>query len=190
MVSDGLREAGALEGFIRKFYGLIMGKAVEPQWPIDEIVAVGARREGIELRAVTDLAEELDGLLGREAEDVNRPSGRLDQAGEQVHQGGLARTVGADEAGDSRLEREIHFIHAENFSVKLGDIVENDLVGVWRHPRTVSRARKRALRMKIESKQTKIREPQAAGIGISFHPCLVSRPDSSRNPCDTMSWNT
>ena len=81
-----LRHAGALEGFVRELGGLIVAKSVKTQRPINEVVAVRAGREGVELRAVAHLAEELDGLLGREAEDVNRAVGRLDQAGQQVHQ--------------------------------------------------------------------------------------------------------
>src|ERR1700676_680 len=84
--AGGLRHAGALEFFVRDFRSLIVAKAVKTQGPIDEVVAVRARREGVELRAVSDLAEELDGLLRSEAEDVNRAVGWLDQASEQVHQ--------------------------------------------------------------------------------------------------------
>ena len=59
-----LGHARAFEGFVGELGGLIVAKTVETQRPINEVVAVGAGREGVELRAITDLAEEFDGLLG------------------------------------------------------------------------------------------------------------------------------
>src|ERR1700676_503921 len=179
-VSD-LRHASAFEGFVCELRGLLVSKTVKAERAIDEVIAIRAGRERVELRAVADLPEKFDGLLGREAQDVNCALGWFDQAGQQVHQRSLARAVGADEAGNPRIEREVHFVHPENFPVKLGDIFENDLAGVWGHPRTVSRARKRALRMTSESKQMKIIALQAAGTGISFQPPGPSNPDCSRN---------
>src|SRR5580693_2377208 len=85
-----LRHSGALEGLVRKLDGLVVGKAVEAQRPINKIVSIRPRREGVKLRAVTYLAKELNGLLGSKAEDINRAPRRLDQAREQVHQSGLA----------------------------------------------------------------------------------------------------
>src|SRR5580693_3229990 len=176
------RHTSALEGLVCELGRLVVTETVEPQRPINEIVAVRAGRERVELRAVSDLSEKLDGLLRRKTEDVNRAMGWFDQAGQQVHQRGFARTVGADEAGNPRIDGEIHLVHAENFPVKLGDVVEHDLAGVWRHPRTVSRARKRALRMTSESKQTTIRALQAAATGISLRPLRSSNLYGSRNP--------
>src|SRR5713226_2639839 len=162
---------------------------METQRPIDEVVAIRAGREGVKLRAVSHLPEELDGLLRGEAEDMNCALRRPDQASQQVHQRGLARAIGADETCNPGLEREAHFVHAENFSVKLGDALENDLASVRSHPRTVSRARKRALRITSESRQTKISTPQAAATGISFQPSEPRSPDRSRNPFAKISRN-
>src|SRR5580700_10256543 len=155
---------------------------MKTQRPINKVIAVGTRRERVELRAVAYLAKELDGLLGRKTEDVNRAMGWFDQAGQQVHQRGFARTVGADKAGNPRIEGEIHLVHAENFAVKLGHVVKHDLAGVWRHPRTVSRARRRALRMTSESRQTTTKALQAATTGISLWPLRSSNLYGSRNP--------
>src|SRR5260370_2581418 len=184
-----LRHTSALESFVGEFRGPVVAKTVETQRPVDEVVAICAGREGVKLNAIPDLAEEFDGLLRRKAKDVNRAAGWFDQAGQQIHQGGLARAVGTDEAGNPRIEREVHFVHAENFSVELGDIFESDLAGVRGHPRTVSRARKRALRMTSASKQTKISAPQAAGTGISFRPLRSSNRYGSRNPLSNIMRN-
>src|SRR5208282_1624898 len=143
---------------------------MKTQRPINEVVAVRAGREGIELRAVANLAKEFDGLLRREAENVNRPVRWFDQAGQQFHQRGFAGAVWPYETGNARLEREIHFVNAENFSVKLGDVIKNDLAVVRHYPRTVSRARKRTFNMKSEKMQTKIIMIHAAGTGTSLRP--------------------
>src|SRR5712664_1076923 len=177
-----LRHAGPLQSFVREFRCLAVAKPMETQRPIDEVVAIRAGREGVKLRAVSHLPEELDGLLRGEAEDTNCALRRPDQASQQVHQRGLARAVGAHKTGNPGLEGEAHFVHAENFSVKLGDALENDLARVRSHPRTVSRERKRALRMTSASMQTHIREPHAAATGISFQPIEPSTLDCSRNP--------
>src|SRR5580693_7188893 len=76
------RHAGAIECFIRELRGLVVAETVKAQRPINKVVAIRARREGIKLRAVADLAEERDGLLRRETEDVNRTVGWFDQPGE------------------------------------------------------------------------------------------------------------
>src|SRR5882762_8369467 len=99
---------------------------MKAQRPIDEVVAIGARREGVKLRTESDLAEKLDGSLRGEAEDVNRASRRPDQASHQVHQGGVARAVGDDETASPGFEREVHLVHAENFAEQPRDILEND----------------------------------------------------------------
>src|SRR5580704_9816354 len=189
LASGDLRHAGAFECFARELRGLVVAETMKTQWPVNEVVAIRARREGIELRAIPNLAEEFDRLLRRKAEDVNRAVGWFDQAGQQIHQRRLARSIGTYEAGDSRLEGEIHFVHTENFSVKLGDFVEHNLAGVWSHPRTVSRARRRALRMTSENKQTEIKVPQAAGMGMSPRPVRSSSRYGSRNPLSSMILN-
>src|SRR2546429_575736 len=104
-------------------------------------------------------------------------------------QPGITSLVGANETCNPGLEREAHFVHAENFSVELGDILENDLASVRGHPRTVSRARKRALRMTSESRQTRISTAQAAATGISSQPNEPRSPDRSRNPFAKISRN-
>src|SRR6266446_9856207 len=184
-----LRHAGALQGFVRKLRCLAVAKSMKTQRPINEVVAIRAGREGVKLRAVSHLPEEFDGLLRGKAEDVNGALRRPDQASQQIHQRGLARAVRADETCNPGVQREAHFVHAENFSVKLGDILENNLASVRSHPRTVSRARKRALRITSESKHTRISTPQAAGTGISFQPIEPSSLDCSRNPLAKMMWN-
>src|SRR5260221_240927 len=74
-----------LHGFVGEFLRLGASKTVQTQRPIDEVVAIRARREGVKLRAVTDLAEELDWLLRGEAEDADCALRRFDQTGQQVH---------------------------------------------------------------------------------------------------------
>src|SRR5690348_3755401 len=184
-----LRHARAVQRLVGQFGGLLRAKSVQAQRPVDKIVAVRSGREGVKLRAISNLAEEFDRLARREPEDVNRALGRFDQARQQVHQRRLAGTVRAHEAGNSRLERKTHFIDAEHFSVELGDVVEHDLARVWRHPFTVSRARNRTLRMKSESRHTAINTPQAAQTGTPIQSTEPSSPVSSRKPFARISRN-
>src|SRR6202040_3427096 len=108
------RHTRAFEGLVRKFRGLVVAKTMKTQRPINEIVAIRARRERVKLRAVAYLPEKLDGLLRGKTKNINRAVGWFDQPRQQIHQRGLAGAVGADEAGNPRLEREVHFVHAEN----------------------------------------------------------------------------
>src|SRR5260370_34930538 len=123
---------------------------------IEGVVAIRAGREGVKLGAISHLPEEFDGLLRGKAEDMNRALRRLDQPSQQIHQRGLARAVRSDKTCNPRLERETYFVHAENFSVKFGDALENDLAIVRSHPPTVSAARKRALRITSNTRPQKI----------------------------------
>src|SRR5439155_8786854 len=110
-----LRHSGAYHGFACELRCLVAAKTMKPQRPINEVVAIRSRREGIKLRAVSDLPEELDRLLRGKAEDVDGALWRPDQASQQVHQRGLARAVRADKTGNPGPERETHFVYAEYF---------------------------------------------------------------------------
>ena len=66
-----LRHSGAFQGFACELRCLVAAKTMKPQRPINEVVAIRSRREGIKLRAVSDLPEELDRLLRCKAEDVD-----------------------------------------------------------------------------------------------------------------------
>src|SRR5690242_4381441 len=76
-----LRHAGALQGFIGELRCLVAREPMKTQWPVNKVVAIGAWRKGVELCAVSDLPEKLDGLLRSEAEDTDRALRGLDQTG-------------------------------------------------------------------------------------------------------------
>src|SRR5215469_6535277 len=89
----------------------------------------------------------------------------MDQASEQVHKRSLARAVRPHEAGNSLVERETGAVHAQNFPVELGDVIEGDLAIGTGHPRTTSRARKRAFRTYTEATHTRSIMSHAAKSG-------------------------
>ncbi len=130
------------------------GSAVQPQVEVDEVPPLHAAREALVLRAVADDAEQLLGLVGGEAEHVDSPLGRPQQAGHQVHQRRLARAVGPDERGDAAADREVDPVDAEHLAVELRDVLEQDAVVAAHRDaahRTTSSAR--ILRRSISSAQ-------------------------------------
>ena len=99
----------------------------EPQIRVDELVAREPSRERVELRAVTDLVEQIARVRsGRYAQHADAPARGPNQASHQVHQCRLARAVGPNQAGDAGRNREVYAIDAQHFSVKFGDVLEND----------------------------------------------------------------
>ena len=65
-------------------------------------------------------------MIGGNAQDGDLALRRTDQPGHQVHQGGLARPVRTDEAGDAGRNREAHFVDAQHFAVEARDVGEGD----------------------------------------------------------------
>src|SRR5207244_5272070 len=57
-----LRHAGPLQGLVGQPCGLLTAKTMEPQGPKNEIITSGPGREGIELRAISNLPEQLHRL--------------------------------------------------------------------------------------------------------------------------------
>ena len=57
-----LRHAGPLQGLVGQPCGLLTAKTMEPQGPKNEIITSGPWREGIELRAISNLPEQLHRL--------------------------------------------------------------------------------------------------------------------------------
>ncbi len=139
VMRNGLREANLLPhafavavdfahaGCVAKTHALSMAPrakrvasvfthAIEQQAVDEELPPGEAVREGIELRAVAHSAEECVGVARLDAKHGDAPARRLHEAGHQVHQRCLARTVGADEGGDAfggRLSDTA--VHAEDF---------------------------------------------------------------------------
>ncbi len=52
----------------------------------------------------------------------------MHQARHQVHQGRLAGAVGANQAGDALRDREVDAIHAQDFAIKLRDVLKDNFV--------------------------------------------------------------
>jgi hypothetical protein len=99
---------------------------VNAQVELDEFAPRHAAREGIELRAVADFAEEFFRVVWACAEHADRPARRSQQPRHQVHQGRLARTVRADEARDAGRDGQVDAVDAEYLAVELRDALEDD----------------------------------------------------------------
>ena len=69
-----------------------------------------------------------------------RAARRADQAGHEIHERGFAGSVGPNQAGDAGWDGQTHAIHAENFPVEFGDILEHHLI-VRAHYRITSEVR-------------------------------------------------
>src|SRR5262249_31381831 len=135
----GLDQIDALDRPPRPLFGHFGREAVNRQKRFDELVAGHPSGERIELAAVTDLAKQFLWVRGRDAEDADAPARRLDQAGHQIHQRRLARTVRADQAGDARRDGQVDAVDAEDLAVKLRDVLESDRLII--HHDTTSYAR-------------------------------------------------
>src|SRR5579883_1765089 len=117
-------EADELERRPRAAVAFGVRVAVHAQERIEELVAGDAFREGVELRAVADDAAELLGTVGRDAEHADFALRGPDEAGHQVHQGGLAGAVRPDEAGDPGRNREADLVDPEHLAVEARDVRE------------------------------------------------------------------
>ena len=79
------------------------------------------------LGQVTNNAFHLHGLLHDvEAVDAHIARGGRDEAGDDFHQGGLARTIGAEKADNTFINREGDVVEGELFTVLFGDILDFD----------------------------------------------------------------
>src|SRR5690242_14481842 len=114
--------------------------AIQAQVRIEELVSSETLRIRIELRAIADVAEQFLGLIGTNTQNRDVAARGADQAGHQVHQRGLARSVRAHQAGDSGRNRQIHAIDAQNVAVEFGNVLEHDSI-VRNHYRITSYAR-------------------------------------------------
>src|SRR5262249_27725917 len=105
---------------------LLGRQAMNRQKGFDELVAGHPSGKRIELAAITDFAKQLLRVRRRNAENADVAARRLDQAGHQIHQRRLARTVRADQTGDARSDAQGDAVDAEDFSVKFRDVLEDD----------------------------------------------------------------
>jgi hypothetical protein len=100
------------------------GEAVEQQAGADEVEAGEAAWGGVVLRGVAEDAHQFFGRKRRDAAHEDRPAAGMDEAGHQVHQCGLARAVGADQARDAGRNLEIDFVDPKHLAVELRDAVK------------------------------------------------------------------
>src|SRR5215469_3006336 len=108
----------AIDRFPSQFVGFSAAQTAQQKTLEDEIKAGDAAREGIELRAVTDVSEQLFRLVRWNAEHTEISLRRADEPGDQVHQRGLTGAVRTNQAGDSRRQREVHAIDAQHLAVE------------------------------------------------------------------------
>jgi hypothetical protein len=120
----GIAQTDTIECLPGPDVGLRVGEAVDAQIRVDELIAGEPRREGVVLAAVAHPPEELLRLIGGQPENRHPPLARLQQTGHEVHEGRLARAVGADEARDAGPDGEVDPIDAEHLAVELRDVLE------------------------------------------------------------------
>src|SRR5258708_7597031 len=87
---SGLTHGHAVNCFCRQTSGFIPIDPAQLQGLVDKFEPGHSLGKGIELRAITDMAEELFRLVWRETEHTDSALRRTDKAGDQVHQRGYS----------------------------------------------------------------------------------------------------
>src|SRR5262249_23292824 len=199
----GISEIHAIDSFPCKLASFCAGEPAQQQTVEDKIEASNAAREGIKLSAITHAAKEFFRLVGRDTHDSDVALRRADEAGHQVHEGGLAGAVGSNQTGDPGGQRQIYTIDAQHLAVEAGDVLKDDSARVVHlhvaharvfhrphivhprgvhprsnHPRTTSLARRRLLSSRTASQQTMNMVAHASHTGTSADPRnLLSTPN-------------
>ena len=177
----GVHQVHAFDGAPGEGVRFGVRAAVEAQERVDELIAGDAARERIELRAVAELAEQLLGIVGRDAEHADAAARGAQQAGHQVHQRGFAGAVRTDQAGDAGRNRQRHAVHAEHVAVELRDVVEDDLLVGPASSHHLKRAHLAAEQEDAERAHRQQREHRAAGgnvhVGMDIEEVGVERGD-------------
>ena len=86
----GIGEVHAVDGFPCELAGLSVRKAAQQQSVEDKFESGNATREGIKLGAVTQVTKEFFGVIRRDAQHADVALCWADEAGQQVHERGLA----------------------------------------------------------------------------------------------------
>ena len=107
--------------------------------------------------------------IGCQSADDDAAARRTQQARDHVHQRGLAGTVRAYQAGDTRRDGEIDTVHAEDFAVEFTDVVEDDSYDV-------------ASSGHLADSQLAIRPEQHAANGEQSDPGRHTENDTRRRP--------
>ena len=89
-----------------------------------ELVAGQVRVDRLLLGNQAHVAVDLRLAPGRPAADEDLPGGRLQQAGHQVQQRGLARAVRPEQARDAGAEGERHVVDRDDVAVPARDVVQ------------------------------------------------------------------
>src|SRR5580765_1063393 len=108
---------------------------------MNKLKAGYALGERIKLGAVAHVAEEFFRFIRCEPEYADTALRRAHKTRDKIHQRGLAGAIRPHQAGDARRQRKVYTVHSKNFTIKLGDILENDFAvmhGI--HERSTSRA--------------------------------------------------
>src|SRR5579864_730254 len=129
--------------------------------------ALGKR---IELSAISDVTKELFRFVRCESQHADAALRWTDEAGNKVHQGGLAGSVWSDQTCHAGRKSKVHAIHAKDLSVKLGDVFENDAAVRGGHERSTSRARSLRSSSQKHAVQRDNREAHAAHSGTTSKP--------------------
>src|SRR5215471_17068445 len=96
----------------------VMRIAEQPQERVQEFMPSQTARKAIELRGVAnDVAQPL-GLFWRNTQHASLAPRGPDKTSHYVHERGFARSVRANQAGDSRRDRQRNAVYAENLAVE------------------------------------------------------------------------
>ena len=104
--------------------GLFLVVTMNQQKRFYEFAAGQSAREGIELGAITDFGKKLFRLICGRAQYRDAHACRSQQAGHEIHQGGLAGAIRAHETSNAGTQTDVDTIHPEYLAIKLGDVVK------------------------------------------------------------------
>ena len=82
--------------------------------------------EGVLLGAEADQAVQGRVIPGGLAEDEDIALAGLELAGGELEEGGLARSIGPEQAGDADGQRDGELVEPDHVAVPLGDVLEGD----------------------------------------------------------------
>src|SRR6185369_4494827 len=122
----GFDEVHAFECELAKLVYALAIVSMDQQERIQKLPSGNASRKRVKLSAITNFAKELLRLIRGNAQQRNRAACWTQQARHQIHQGRLPCTVRTDQARNAWRDLQVHSIHSEYLSVKLGDVVEDD----------------------------------------------------------------
>src|ERR1700742_1566329 len=163
--SCSVSKPDTFKSFCRQAHGIHLVHAMQHEAIEDKLPPIEPARTEVELRAIADVSKEFRYVAGRQSQDRNVSARGLNQTCHEIHEGCLAGAIRANQRCDPRRDRERDTVHAENFTVKLGYIFEDDPVMHVGHPRTTSLARMRVFSIARQSRQARMYTATIAAVG-------------------------